>query len=118
MNYNANALVTNPTTGDVTAIYWSVEHNGRRRSGTVDIAPTPPFPDEAATVLAAKGALGPAFIALLEDEVTNPPGQLPPLVPGPPPDSPSTVPLPVPPVVPPPMPPVEPTPGPLPPPGF
>jgi ABC-type transporter Mla subunit MlaD len=116
MIYSANVLVTNPTTGDVTAIYWSVEHNGRRRSGTVDIAPTPPFPDEATTVLAAKGALGPAFIALLEDEVTNPPGQLPPMVPNPPPDSPTTVPLPLPPL-PPPGPVVTP-PGPLPPPGF
>jgi hypothetical protein len=116
MIYSANVLVTNPTTGDVTAIYWSVEHNGRRRSGTVDIAPTLPFPDEAATVLAAKSALGPAFIALLEDEVTNPPGTYPPLVPNPPPDSPTTVPLPLPPL--PPPGPVVTAPGPLPPPGF
>jgi len=117
MNYNANALSTDPATGNVTSAYWSVEHNGRRLSGIVNIASLPPFVDEAAAVLAAKDALGPAFIATLEAEVTNPPGTLPPLVPGPAPDSPTTVPLPVPPVVPPSMPSVI-EPAPLPPPGF
>jgi len=74
MLYNANALVTDPATGEVKVLYWSLRHNGRQRTGTVNIAPVPPFPDEAATIQAAKTALGAAFITALEDELdTDPP---------------------------------------------
>jgi hypothetical protein len=115
MDYNANALVTDPLTGNVTAVYWSlrltVGASTAQRTGIVNVASLPPFINEAAAIQAAKDTLGPAFIAALEAEVLaaattaeNPPSMTYPFTPPPAPP----LPPPVPPAPPPPDPPIVP----------
>jgi hypothetical protein len=115
MEYNANALITDPTTGNVLSAYWHLRHtvgaSTRTRSGIVNLAAPPAFPDEATAIQAVKDTLGPAFIAALEAEVLaavtaaeNPPSMAYPFVPPP---APPLFP-PLPPAPPPPDPPIVP----------
>jgi hypothetical protein len=116
MDYNANALSTDPLTGNVLSVYWSlrltVGASTAQRTGIVNVASLPPFANEAAAIQAAKDTLGPAFIAALEAEVLaavtaaeNPPSMAYPFVPPPAPPLfpplPPTPPPPDPPIVPP-----------------